>query len=85
MMAQARWNSSSVSLTSRAKAWRWRTKADMTSRNRGSGARAISSSTDLVTSSWVPMIMMFSVLRRLRGGKIAPVEFPPNRRTLRCT
>ena len=60
MVAQARWNSSSVSLTSRTKAWRWRTMADITSRKRGSGARSISASTAGVTSSWVRMIIRAS-------------------------
>src|SRR5262249_53564215 len=57
MVPIAFWNSSSVSRTSRAKSCRWRTKADMISRKRGSGARAISASTALVTSSWVLMII----------------------------
>src|SRR6266436_5499007 len=54
----------------------------MISRKRGSPARAISLSTAPVTSSWVRMIIVFSVWRRDPAITIAPVEFPPNRRRL---
>ena len=57
-MAQAWWNSSSESFTSRTKACRCRTSADITSRKRGSGARSISLSTALVTESGPSMIMV---------------------------
>ena len=49
MMAQPWWNSSSVSFASRMKACRCLTSAVITSRKRGLGARAISSSTAWVT------------------------------------
>ena len=49
MIAQAWWNSSSVSFASRMKACRCLTSAVITSRKRGLGARAISSSTAGVT------------------------------------
>ena len=48
-MAQAWWNSSSVSFTSRTKACRCLTRAVITSRKRGLGARSISASTAGVT------------------------------------
>src|SRR4029079_12762136 len=49
MMAQAWWNSSSVSFTSRTKACRCLTRAVITSRKRGLGARSISLKTACVT------------------------------------
>ena len=60
MIAQAWWNSSSDSFTSRMNECRCLTSALITSRKRGLGARAISASTASVTWSGPSMIMAFS-------------------------